>query len=342
MGTKDKFCFKTERSVQDIISPIAQLCSATITGRKLWTGTGWKSRLSIWGDGIQQIRKRLTSICRSQRIQARILCYHRVTDNPNRHPKLLPWSVSTQAFYRQMRLLSRLGYRGITLRELVDAFESGTPLGRVIVLTFDDGFLDNLTEATPILEEFGFQATVFAVADYVGKRDDWNQHFGGKMGKLATWEQLREMTNRGWEIGYHTESHPDLNALSGKQLENELVDGRTTIEQKLGLPVETVAYPFGGYNQQVHQLTANSGVRAAVRVGTARNGRKIPYVRVPAARVQSDRFALPRATVEWNDSLLEFALIAVMGFPPRRSWTKAFRKMTAYGRQHIARKLFTS
>lgn len=99
---------------------------------------------------------------------AKILAYHRVWEHPN--PNLADWAVRPSAFERQMRLLAKLGYQGISLAELLDRFAAGRPADKAIAITFDDGYRDTVEVAAPILARLGFTATVYVVPDYVDRK----------------------------------------------------------------------------------------------------------------------------------------------------------------------------
>ena len=103
-----------------------------------------------------------------------VLMYHALADE--RSAISLPPSV----FQRQMRLLHEGGFRVISMSDLVSSLQSGEELpGKSVVLTFDDGFESVYTNAFPVLQRYGFPATVFLVADYCGKTNDWPSQPGG-------------------------------------------------------------------------------------------------------------------------------------------------------------------
>ena len=259
-------------------------------------GLSW--RLAFWSG----VRSRLGS-ARAVRsycsYHARILTYHRVCDDPS--SPLKAYTVRPRAFWLQLRLLKWLGYHVIPFKDLIEAFETGRPVGRAIVLTFDDGYLDTFTTAAPILASYGFPATVFVVTNFVGTIAAWDAHFGSRMPPLATWEQLRALREQGWEIGLHSATHPDLTTLSTNALMNEIVQGEVTLEYELQSPASTFAYPYGAYSPAVVAAVARCGVRAAVTVD---------YM---MATHRSPRYAMPRYIIFGNDSLLDFFLIVTVG-----------------------------
>jgi peptidoglycan/xylan/chitin deacetylase (PgdA/CDA1 family) len=215
-------------------------------------------------------------------------------------------SVSPTAFAAQMRLLARRGYRGISLGQWITAREKAvSPASRPcgvdqdtgkmpviqsdskhpVILTFDDAFANVLDHAAPVLAELGFTATVFAVSDYCGKRNDWpTQPPGVPRLPLMSDGQLRQLASAGWEIGSHTQTHPRLAELPQDQIERELRQAQSQLQQRLGQRVQTLAYPYGSYNPRVRAAAARL-YRAAVTVD------------MRLARQNDDPLALPRLDV---------------------------------------------
>ncbi len=115
-----------------------------------------------------------------------------------------------------------------------------------IALTFDDGFRNFRTEAAPLLERYRFPATVFVVTGYCGKTNGWPAQ-GARIPELPLmdWDELREISERGFEIGAHTVRHPNLQALSADSARQEMQDSKSEIEDRLGRSVTQFAYPYG-------------------------------------------------------------------------------------------------
>lgn len=175
-----------------------------------------------------------------------ILAYHRVRDDEERY------SVSPQQFSEQMQFLQQHGYTAISLAEMADAFSSGKKLPpKPIVITFDDGYADNLLTALPIMEKYGMKATVFVIADSVGQPDYLN------------WDQALELLRRGTEIGSHTVSHAALNQVNDVQKQAEIAESKVVLESRLGKPVEFLAYPFGQFDVSLFPLLQQAGYRGA-------------------------------------------------------------------------------
>lgn len=164
-----------------------------------------------------------------------------------------------------MELLSHLEYRTLTLRRLCELLQTGTALPKkTVVLTFDDGYRNNFSLATPILKKYGFVATVFVVSGYVGKRMVWTKTPDIPDLELASWDELEEMLSAGIDIQPHTMTHPNLVNLSSQQASDEIIASKHEIESRLGCRAELFAYPYGAYNSKLMAMIKDLGFRGAV------------------------------------------------------------------------------
>jgi peptidoglycan/xylan/chitin deacetylase (PgdA/CDA1 family)/glycosyltransferase involved in cell wall biosynthesis len=235
-----------------------------------------------------------------------ILAYHQVCSQSD--PALSTYAVAPGAFNRHMWLLRTLGYRTQTLRDVVDAFETSARIpSRTVVLTFDDGYRDTFEVAAPILARHGFRATVFAVTTCVGRTALWEETAGDEKPVLATWEQLQALREMGWEIGFHTMTHPDLTTLPPHRLAAEIISGKSDFERALGSQVDTIAYPYGKFTSSIVAAARSSGARAAVRAGGS------DQITGTQASPCSPRFALPRHVILSSDSVVDVFFLLMDG-----------------------------
>lgn len=147
-----------------------------------------------------------------------VLNYHKVDEQK------IALSISSQEFEEQIKYLAKEGYHTITPSEMMNALEYGTPLPeKPIMITFDDGYLDNYTNAYPILKKYGFTATIFLVTGFIGNDP-----------RFMNWEEIKEMRANGFVFGSHTVNHKSLTELSYVELKNELLLSAEEIEQQLG------------------------------------------------------------------------------------------------------------
>jgi peptidoglycan/xylan/chitin deacetylase (PgdA/CDA1 family) len=185
-----------------------------------------------------------------------ILMYHYVDDQPppaGRYAADL--TVKIGDFRAQMSYLAAHAYATVSLADVYLAMAGLKELPpKPVVLTFDDGGVDNYEVAFPILKAFGFTATFFVIT---GPADR------GKEGQM-TWDQLREMAGAGMSIQSHTVSHPDLRGVSKARLEAELVDSRQAIAAAIGEPSYVLCYPAGAYNARVIEAARAAGYVMAV------------------------------------------------------------------------------
>ena len=136
-----------------------------------------------------------------------------------------------------------------------------TPLpGKPVLITFDDGYLDFATYAWPLLKRYGFSATVFIVADFVGKTNRWDSIFDyGEDLALLHWQHIKQLHSEGVEFGSHTLSHRPLTSLSPAEVVREASQSRKIIERELGVPITSFAYPYGDLDPVVEHLIGESG-----------------------------------------------------------------------------------
>ena len=209
-----------------------------------------------------------------------ILMYHEVASRPD---SASPLAVPPAAFAAQLACLQAAGFTTITVSELAAAFAGGAELPeRPIALTFDDGYADFHQAALPLLEQYGFTATVFVTTGWV---EDAGPVANPRPARMLSWRQVLEVSAAGVEVGAHSHTHPELDQLGGARLARELRDSKSLLEDRLGGPVPALAYPFGYSSTRVRQAARAAGYQHACAVANA------------MADAGRDRFALPRLTV---------------------------------------------
>lgn len=208
----------------------------------------------IWGpDGVDREAAWTTEVTTS----VPILMYHRIArDGP---AALRRFRTSPDIFRKQMQFLRRQGYYTVTAQTLAELLRSGKPIqGRPVMLTFDDAYLDFLTDAFPILAENGFSAEVFVVTDKVGGRSDWDSAYG-EPAALMSWSQIQELHQKGISFGSHLASHTPATALDNEALLAEAMLSRNVLRNRLGAPVDSIALPYGATDFRVPGILALSG-----------------------------------------------------------------------------------
>jgi len=160
--------------------------------------------------------------------------------------------VPPDKFEGVLKLLHDWGYQTITTTELVQAITKGVSLPpRPILITFDDSNEDNYTNAFPIMQKYGFTGVEYVVVQYINE-----PHY-------LTVPQIKEMAAAGWEIGSHSETHRDL-ITSTDTLRYEIVQSRKDLQDRLGLPILTFAYPFGAEDSAAGDYVHFAGYVAAM------------------------------------------------------------------------------
>ena len=187
---------------------------------------------------------------KTQKLNVPILTYHSIDDSGS------IISTGLDVFQRQMKSLSASGYNAVSMADLAAALTGGeTILPRTVALTFDDGFQNFFTSALPVLKQHGFNATVFLVSGRCGEFNDWQGNpVGLPRSRMLTWNEVKELSENGVEVGSHTMTHPDLTKIDIEAARNEIMDSKAAIEDALGRAVTTFAYPFGRYNAEVKDI----------------------------------------------------------------------------------------
>jgi peptidoglycan/xylan/chitin deacetylase (PgdA/CDA1 family) len=245
-----------------------------------------------------------------------VLCYHAVSP---RWPADL--SITPANLEAQLELLAERGYRGVTFTEAV----TGSPPGKAVGVTFDDGYRSVLELGEPILARFGWPATVYVPTNFAGTERPMSwpgiEHWtGGEFEHELmpmSWAELGGLADRGWEIGSHTCSHPRLTTLDPVVLKEELRRSKSACEDRLGRPCESIAYPYGDHDAGVVDATRGAGYRAAGTLPTRMDSR--------------DPLRWPRIGVYYGDDLRRFKTKVspfVRGLRASRAWEAADRVRT--------------
>ena len=208
-----------------------------------------------------------------------ILMYHRVLPDDAPVDGIEPGMyVRTSTFEKHVAWLAAR-YALVTLAEAIDAPRAGRSRPAAVI-TFDDGWRDNLVEAWPVLERHGARATIFLVADWVEGRS-------GPGDAFLSPQEVGFLARKGIELGAHTNSHPTLVGTSARLLESELSGSKARVAAWSGRPCRTFAYPFGRFDPQA-VAAASRTFEAAVVVGGGWWGGGAPLSRIPRIAIHDD------------------------------------------------------
>ena len=230
----------------------------------------------------------LVAYGREVRFRPLILCYHAVSEH---------WvdqlAVTQKALQMQLSALLRIGYQPVSADGVL------ANRRRTLHVTFDDAYA-GVADAVPMLERLGVRATIFACSQYGADGAplliaELENRTGGDPGNLATmpFARLRELADRGVEIGSHTVTHAHLPRLADAELRREMRESRERLEDELGRPCRYLAYPFGEDDARVHAAARDAGYSAAYTL----SGPRRPV----------DLHALPRVDVYRADGKARFA-----------------------------------
>lgn len=181
--------------------------------------------------------------------------------------------VRKGAFARQMFLLRVLGYQGLSMAAAMP-YLRGEKQGRVAVITFDDGYVDTLENALPILLNNRFSATCYFISQRSGQYNDWDAASLNVRKALMSNDQIRSWHDAGMEVGAHSRTHPHLPDCAEAELQSEIQGSKVDLEFLTGSPVTQFCYPYGDLNERVTTAVLQAGFDAATTTqrGRVRSG----------------------------------------------------------------------
>ncbi|MBT3718447.1 MAG: polysaccharide deacetylase family protein [Gammaproteobacteria bacterium] len=197
-----------------------------------------------------------------------ILMYHSIASMP-KGTVMRSLHVPPKRFYFQMRILKWLGYRGVSMGELMP-YLTGEREGKVVGITFDDGYRNNLIEALPILKQFGFSATCYIISQMTGGVNEWDLEKGIPENPLMNKNEIRHWIDSGMEIGSHTQHHVRLTECEETEAKTEIFQSKVDLEEQFGKAVEHFCYPWGDLDPTIQKVAESAGFHTAT---TTQRGR---------------------------------------------------------------------
>jgi peptidoglycan/xylan/chitin deacetylase (PgdA/CDA1 family) len=175
----------------------------------------------------------------------RVLMYHKVNDVPENSV-----TVPVSRFDEQMAQLGELGYQPVSLDEVLAYYVDGVPLpSRAVLVTFDDGYRDNLENAAPVLQKYGYPAVLFVPVAYLGTTRPLphDEHLAqrGIVNHTLSWSALDELKSAGIRVECHGIGHRPLADLEVDEAAREITLSKLKLEEFLGRPVRAFAYVKG-------------------------------------------------------------------------------------------------
>lgn len=215
-----------------------------------------------------------------------ILMYHSIA-HPIKGAPFKCLHVPPKRFALHMRLLGWLGFTGLSMDKLAP-YVRGEKKGRVIGITFDDGYQNNLTHALPILQQHGFSATCYMVSDCIGKHNIWDESKNIPKNPIMTSDEVKQWLAAGMSIGAHTKNHISLTHVNNNIAQDEILGCKADLEKRFDVPVTDFCYPYGHFGSQHIDILEQAGFITATAMARAR------------ARVGDNMLSLPRVTVNNN------------------------------------------
>lgn len=251
-----------------------------------------------------------------------ILMYHAISEKAAR--RFLPFAVAPKEFESHIRFLRVERYTTYTVSGYLRALDTGKLAAKPIVLTFDDGFADFFETVMPVLMNNAMTATLYAVSGAVGGTSGWLSSSGEENRPLMNWPQLASIAKSGIEIGAHSVTHPALDLVPLKIARAEIAGSKKTLEDRLGMPVQSFAYPYGYYSRKIRDIVEEEGFSSACAVNYA------------ASSAAEDRFLLSRQIVRRGTTLAGLAAILESRIPLPRLINDRLRSQAWRTLRHTA------
>lgn len=188
----------------------------------------------------------------------------------------------------------------------LEPYLQGKSKGKVVGITFDDGYQNNVKNALPVLTKYGFTATCYGVSSMIGGTNSWDLDIGVAQKPLMTASDWRTWLQAGMDIGSHTRTHADLTKLSSPDAFDQITDSKRELENSLGCEVRHFCYPYGRFDASHGQMAKQAGYITAT---TTQRGRIHP---------SDDRYTLRRVLVAQATPLLQFGLKIATPYEDRR------------------------
>ncbi len=242
--------------------------------------------------------------------QVPILMYHGISDAVgDRHP-YFELNTSPRLFEEQMGHLHVNGYVATDLAGALKAIDSGSRNAKLVAITFDDAYTDFYTHGFPVLEKYGFAATLFVITGFTrAQRSARNGR------EFMSWKEVKEVAAHGISIGSHTVTHPELRALAEAELHREIAESKRCLEEKLARPVTSFSYPYAFPEQDADFIARLRGI---LRIEGYENG--VSTIIGTAGR-SHDPYFLPRLPINTYDDLRLFTAKLQHGY----DWLHVFQ-----------------
>lgn len=196
----------------------------------------------------------------------RILMYHRIF-KMEEYDQLC---VDPDIFESQMRYLNE-HYNVLSIHDAIKKISTGTIKGDEVVITFDDGYMDNYIEALPILKKYDLPASIYITTEFTDHIKAHPRYKEPAVSLHCSWNDINKLINNNIIIGAHTISHPFLQQINPEQCKREIIDSKREIETKISEKVNIFCYPSGDYGRRELDFLKESTYTAALTVSPGVN-----------------------------------------------------------------------
>jgi len=234
-----------------------------------------------------------------------ILMYHQVDIPPRCGTPLRGLVVSPFSFAWQMKMLKLMGYKGLSMRDL-EPYLTGAKSGKVVGITFDDGYRNNLDNALPVLKRQSFTATCYGVSSLIGGTNSWDIGVVAEK-PLMSLEDWQCWHSAGMDVGSHTRTHAKLTELPADVARMQIANSKHELEQVIGCEVRHFCYPYGWHRPEHQHMAREAGYTTAT---TTHRGR---------VQAGADPYTLRRIMVARATNPLQFFLKVATAYEDRRA-----------------------
>ena len=239
------------------------------------------------------------------RKKLRILEYHSISTNGFEDQI----TISKEKLIEHFEYLKQNNYTTLWMSDVDEFRNKKIKLpAKSVVLTFDDGYLDNYTELLPLLKQYDFKAVCFLVFGRIGQPVDWNGQYADKSKMLMNKQQLVEIGSH-IELGYHTFKHDNYTHLTSDEIEKDLQLCQEVIQQQQLTVFPALAYTYGRYfrkkgirQTELFELLNKYGIKYALRIGNRVNSMPL-----------KNRYLIQRIDIRGTDSIADFKKKVIFG-----------------------------
>lgn len=202
-------------------------------------------------------------------------------------------NIRLPQFRQHLAFLKKHDFNVVPLKQVIEAFQARTPLpDRTVALTADDAYRSVMTDALPMLQEYGWSMTLFVATNAVDR----------KYRRFLSWDEIRRVQQAGIDIGAHGTAHAHLPDLKPEAQQAEITVGTDRLAEEIGQRPRLFAYPYGEYSLKTVDLVRKAGFAAAFgqHSGVAHGALdilRLPRFAMNEAYGGADRFKLAAKTL---------------------------------------------